>query len=175
MSSGRASRQRSRGAALQVLFAVDVRLAHAKESSAAPGAQAQREALTAEAFADAVDHTEIPRSAVEFARALVDGVSCELEQIDAKIRQFARNWRLERMATVDRNVLRLAVYEMTIGGIPPAVAIDQAVELARRFGGEHSPSFVNGVLDAVARAESGSTSATGGAGKEGVLPAVEGS
>ncbi len=88
-----------------------------------------------------------------FARELVTGVCVELERIDETIQRFAQNWRVERMATVDRNVLRLAVWELIGNSAPPEVVIDQAVELARRFGGEGSPGFVNGVLDAIARTE----------------------
>lgn len=155
MTSSHASRQRSRSAALQVLFAVDMRMApqaEGDESQAPEELLTKRSALCAEAFADAVAHTEIPKAAMPFARELASGVCAELDAIDETIGRFARNWRVARMATVDRNVLRLAVYELMKGEVPAPVIIDQAVELARRFGGEHSPSFVNGVLDAIARA-----------------------
>jgi N utilization substance protein B len=71
--------------------------------------------------------------------------------IDERIQQHAEHWRLERMPTVDRNILRLAVYEMMRMPTPPAVVIDEALELARQFSGEESVHFVNGVLDAVRR------------------------
>ncbi len=148
MSAGQVSRQRARGAALQVLFAVDV---HWDKREA--GSTSDRVEIAEAAFADALAHTEIPRSAVPFARELVTGVCVELERIDETIQRFAQNWRVERMATVDRNVLRLAVWELIGNSAPPEVVIDQAVELARRFGGEGSPGFVNGVLDAIARTE----------------------
>ena len=132
------SRQRSRRAALQVLYALD--LGH----SAAP-ADAEH------SFRAACAHFEYPEGARAFAKELIWGVRGELAGIDALIARHADHWRIERMAVVDRNVLRLAVYELHYTGRPPAVAIDEAVELARRFGGERSPAFVNGVLDAVAR------------------------
>jgi transcription termination factor NusB len=66
-------------------------------------------------------------------------------------RAFDQHWRLERMAAVDRNVLRLGAFELLHGDAPPEVVLDEAVELARRFGGEQSPRFVNGILDAMAR------------------------
>jgi N utilization substance protein B len=65
--------------------------------------------------------------------------------------KHAENWRIERMPAVDRNILRLAVYEMVYGGAPAAVAIDEALELARKFSSEESVHFLNGVLDAVHR------------------------
>ena len=67
------------------------------------------------------------------------------------VSSHARNWRVDRMAIVDRNVLRLAAFELMHTETPPAVILDEAVELARRFGSDESPPFVNGVLDAVAR------------------------
>jgi N utilization substance protein B len=77
-------------------------------------------------------------------------VSQHRAELDGLLAAHARNWRVERMASVDRNVLRIGVWELLHGDAPTPVVIDEAVELARRFGGERSPSFVNGVLDAVA-------------------------
>jgi transcription antitermination protein NusB len=85
----------------------------------------------------------------EFARNLLQGVTEELPVIDDLITRHAANWRLERMPAVDRNVLRVAVYEMLRTDTPAAIVIDEALELARRFAGEESVQFVNGVLDAV--------------------------
>jgi N utilization substance protein B len=87
----------------------------------------------------------------EFAETLLRGVIDELPAIDERITKHAANWRLERMPVVDRNTLRIAVYEMLRTETPPAVIIDEALELARRFSGEESVHFVNGVLDAVRR------------------------
>ncbi len=140
MSSPRhASRQRARVAALQVLYAIDVR----------SDAGNFRE-VAEETFANALGHIEIPTGAEAFAKELVLGVADERESIDAAIVRHARNWRLERMPAVDRNVLRLGVFELRRGLAAP-VAIDECLELVRRFGGESSVSFVNGVLDAFAR------------------------
>jgi N utilization substance protein B len=86
-----------------------------------------------------------------FMETLSAGVVKGIEWIDRRISERSENWRLERMATVDRNILRLAVYEMTDVGTPPPVVIDEALELARQFSGEESVSFINGVLDAVHR------------------------
>lgn len=87
----------------------------------------------------------------EYADAMVRGVADELEAVDEKIRKASTNWRLERMARVDRNVLRLGTWElMRSKDVPRPVVLDEAVELAKRFGSEESSSFVNGVLDRVA-------------------------
>ncbi len=85
----------------------------------------------------------------DFAQNLLEGVTQELPVIDDLITRHASNWRLERMPAVDRNVLRVAVYEMLRTDTPAAIVIDEALELARRFAGEESVQFVNGVLDAV--------------------------
>ena len=84
-----------------------------------------------------------------FAQNLLEGVTQELPAIDDLITRHAAHWRMERMPAVDRNVLRLAVYEMLRTDTPAAIVIDEALELARRFAGEESVQFVNGVLDAV--------------------------
>ena len=106
----------------------------------------------AEAALDALgEHFEVLPGARGFAEELVSGVSAHREEIDARLAGVSRRWRLDRMAAVDRNVLRLGAYEVLFGGTPAAIAIDEAVELARRFGGFASPGFVNGVLDALAR------------------------
>ncbi len=83
-----------------------------------------------------------------FAEQLFYGVAGRAKALDEVIRPHAANWRLERMSAVDRNILRLATYEMQQGE-PPAIAIDEALELGRRFSGEKSAKFLNGVLDAV--------------------------
>ena len=134
-----APRHRSREAALQALYAADM-------SGEADLAQAQ-------ASLDALaEHFELPAGARAFAKELVLGVAENRADIDARITAVAHRWRLERMAAVDRNVLRLAAYEIVYADTPREVAIDEAVELARRFGDDASPRFVNGVLDALARA-----------------------
>jgi N utilization substance protein B len=86
--------------------------------------------------------------AFEYAQALVRGTLDHRQQIDDMIRGQADNWRLERMPAVDRNILRLAVYEMLFEmDIPKLVVVDEAIELAKKFGSEQSGRFVNGLLD----------------------------
>lgn len=86
---------------------------------------------------------------VAYALALLDGVMAHKDEIDAKLAAAATNWRLSRMMPVDRNVLRLGAYELLFDPEPQPleVAINEAIELSRRFGSEDSPAFVNGVLD----------------------------
>ena len=92
----------------------------------------------------------IAEGARDFAKQLFCGVMRRRDELDALLAQYARNWRISRMAAVDRNVLRVATYELLGTDTPTSVILDQAIELARRFGDEPSPAFVNGVLDAVA-------------------------
>jgi N utilization substance protein B len=87
-----------------------------------------------------------------FTLSLYDGVNAQGEDIDRRLSEAAENWRLSRMAAVDRNVLRLGAYELLSTPETPAkVALDEAIELARRYGAEGSPAFVNGVLDKLRR------------------------
>jgi transcription antitermination protein NusB len=93
-------------------------------------------------------------STLEFARWLFEGAVAESDSLDELLRQHSANWRLERMAAVDRNVLRLALYELQhTTDTPPAVVINEALELARRFSSGDSVEFVNGVLDAIHKKE----------------------
>ncbi|MCS6903040.1 MAG: transcription antitermination factor NusB [Candidatus Bipolaricaulota bacterium] len=85
-----------------------------------------------------------------YVREVASGVSEKQSEIDRLIAQRAEGWRLERLHTVDRNILRLAIYELLYReDVPPEVVINEAVELAKKYGGEHSPVFVNGILDRI--------------------------
>ncbi len=85
---------------------------------------------------------------MSFCLGLYDGVIAHQDDIDPRLSEAAENWRLVRMAAVDRNVLRLGAYELLhTPDTPPNVALDEAIELARRYGSADSPAFVNGVLD----------------------------
>ncbi len=91
---------------------------------------------------------DLARQAFEHARTLVIGTQGRLSEIDAMIRAQADNWRLERMPPVDRNILRLAVFELLAEvDVPHLVVVDEAVELAKQFGTDQSGKFVNGLLD----------------------------
>ena len=84
---------------------------------------------------------------VAFARSLIDGVRQYRESLDRELEKTSRNWRLSRMASTDRNVLRLGAYELLHTDAPGRVVINEAIELARRYGSDNSASFVNGMLD----------------------------
>ena len=86
------------------------------------------------------------------AEELAAGVVRDVGALDAEAERASDNWRLNRMAVVERNILRLGILELRRGDVPPKVAIDEAVRLAHWFGGARSPGFVNGVLDGIARA-----------------------
>ena len=90
----------------------------------------------------------------EYTEALVRGTLEKLESIDKIIERFAENWAMDRMAYVDRNILRLSTYELLhLEEIPVKVAINEAVELAKRYGEDDSSKFVNGILDRIAKTE----------------------
>ena len=101
------------------------------------------------ADADPVDET-----VRGFAQRLTLGIEQALQNIDAKISQYATNWQLSRMAVIDRNVLRIGVYELLFADdIPPKVTINEAVELAKKYGDLESGKFVNGILDKIHKTE----------------------
>jgi len=87
---------------------------------------------------------------VDYARLLLTGTSAHREQIDEFIRKACEHWRIERIAYVDKNVLRIGVFEMIFSGdVPPKVAIDEAIEMGKKYGSEDSREFINGVLDRI--------------------------
>ncbi len=127
-------RRKARIAALKTLFEVD--------SVGHPPDQILERLL---------EELPLPPDAVGFARHLIHGVIDNRERLDAIIRKNAPVWPLEQVAAVDRSILRLAIYEIVIDNrVPMRAAINEAVELAKEFGGEASPKFVNGVLGSVA-------------------------
>ena len=93
----------------------------------------------------------------DFANQLFEGVVAAVKGIDPVLEQHAKNWRLERMAAIDRNILRLGICELQAGDVPPKVVINEAVELAKKFSTEDSAPFINGILDAVAKTGSSET------------------
>ncbi len=125
-----ARRSRSREVAFQVLYQDDLN----PQGSPAIGDALIAERLKAEDL-------------IALARQLVAGVRRNRQELDQWIEQTAANWSLHRMAATDRNVLRLGAYEIFHSDTPPRVAIDEAVELAKRFGSANSAQFVNGILD----------------------------
>lgn len=92
---------------------------------------------------------------IDFAKELVAGVRRNRRELDEMLKRRAMNWSLERMAATDRNVLRLGAYEIMFSDTPDRVAVNEAVELAKRYGAKQSPQFVNGILDRLMHEESG--------------------
>jgi transcription antitermination protein NusB len=84
----------------------------------------------------------------KFADELFEGAVKQAGAADAVVGKLAENWKLERLAAVDRSILRLAIYELRIGVVPPKVVIDEALELAKKFSSAEAPAFLNGILDA---------------------------
>lgn len=96
--------------------------------------------------------SEFPEDSITFLTELVSGTIQHLKEIDAEITRFAEGWKLERMASTDRNILRLAIYEIKFReDIPPGVTVNEAVDLAKKFGDDESGKFVNGILGNLVR------------------------
>ncbi len=144
-----AARHRSRKRALQVLFEWDMRgepidraIAHYYDTLYS-------------------EESETKPKPDKFMEELARGTVAQSAEIDKQIEARSEHWRLERMPVVDRNILRLAIFELSQQTVPAPVIIDEALELARRFSGDESLPFINGVLDAVRR----SAATAGGAGE----------
>ena len=131
------SRRKARECALQMLFAADISEARADE-------------LVRLYWTELSDEETEP-TAREFATRLATGTLAHLAELDERIRSRAEHWRISRMAVVDRNILRLAVYEFLHEPTPRTVAINEALEIARRFSTYEATQFINGILDAIKR------------------------
>jgi len=127
-------RSRAREVALQSLFQLDL------------SGERQPDADRLEAISRFHRGRLRSRPLVEFADGLVAGVVERRDELDALIDARSQNWRLSRMAATDRAVLRIAAFELSQTATPPAVVADEAIELARRYGGESSPRFVAGIV-----------------------------
>jgi N utilization substance protein B len=135
------ARRRARECALQMLYALDIN---------SGWTLAQAFAHFWRDFAEEAG-VEQENEVAEFAETLVRGVQEHREQLDEIIQRVSKNWRLERMARVDRNLLRLGAYELRHqADVPARVVINEAIEMAKRFGTSESPAFVNGLLDRIA-------------------------
>jgi N utilization substance protein B len=131
------SRRKARECALQMLFAADV--------AGTRGDQLAR------MFWSELSDGELEPGSQEFATRLALGTLAHLEEVDERIRSRAENWRISRMALVDRNLLRLAVYEFLHESTPRTVTINESLEIARRFSTWEATQFINGILDAIKR------------------------
>src|SRR5215212_3725320 len=131
------SRRKARECALQMLFAADV-------------SQTRPDELVRIYWTELGD-ADVEEHAREFATRLVTGTLSHLVELDERIKSRAEHWRISRMAVVDRNILRLAVYEFMHEPTPRTVAINEALEIARRFSTYEATQFINGILDAIKR------------------------
>jgi transcription antitermination protein NusB len=131
------SRRKARECALQMLFAADV-------------AETPPEEVVRTYWAE-LGEADLEVPARDFATRLAAGTLSRLDALDERIRSRAEHWRITRMAVVDRNILRLAVYEFLYEPTPRTVAINEALEIARRFSTYEATQFINGILDAIKR------------------------
>jgi len=131
------SRRKARECALQMLFAADV-------------SEIRPDQLVRLYWRE-LGEADVEEAAREFATRLATGTLAHKEELDERIRLRAEHWRISRMAIVDRNVLRLAVYEFLYEPTPRTVAINEALEIARRFSTYEATQFINGILDAIKR------------------------
>lgn len=127
------SRRKARIVALQILYEMD--------STGHPHSEIMERAL---------HDKDMDRRGLEFTKILVDGVIQELEDLDKRIEQFATIWPVDQLSIVDRNILRIAIFEVVVyNRTPIKAAVNEAIELAKGFGSESSPKFVNGVLGSI--------------------------
>ncbi len=127
------TRRRSRELAMQVLFQMEV---NSKDSN--------------EAIELFCRHFRVPRDARPFFLQLVEGVSEFQDEIDRLIESFSSNWKISRMSGVDRNIMRVAIYELLYcEDIPPKVSINEAIDIGKKFGTEDSGGFINGIMDSI--------------------------
>ena len=130
------NRTKSREYALQMLYQLDIRRASPKQ--------------ILDEFWQTSESTESAEEIKQFANQLFEGTAARLAEIDPLITSHADNWDMKRMAVIDRNILRLGVFELFYGEeVPPKVCINEAIELAKRFGDTESGKFINGILDAI--------------------------
>jgi N utilization substance protein B len=108
----------------------------------------------AQAFESYLEHHPQRQEVIDFSKILLEGTAKNITTIDELIKKYVKNWEIDRMAIIDRNILRLACYELYfVDEIPPKVSINEAIELAKRFGDVDSPRFVNGILDKIYKTE----------------------
>jgi transcription antitermination protein NusB len=137
-------RRASREKALQILYAIDI--------------DGNLDKLTSEIFIDEATRQlscvsgNTTSQTQDLAFLLIQGVHQNIITIDALIEEASDNWKLSRLSIIDRNLLRIAVFEMLfVASVPPRVAINEAIEIAKLYGSDHSPKFINGILDRIYR------------------------
>ncbi|MBC7693787.1 MAG: transcription antitermination factor NusB [Methylotenera sp.] len=137
------SRHIAREIALQILYRYDV-------NTQSGGGVAPKDMALADDLKKHFEHFQVAAEVRQFAAELVVGTLSKTPALDEQVEKFATNWKISRMALIDRNLLRMAIYEMTnFTDIPASVTIDEAIELAKQFGTADSSAFINGILDAL--------------------------
>ena len=132
------SRSKARETALCILYQIDVAKADIHE-----------------AITGYFESSPCQQDVVDFSSKLVEGTLANKERIESLITKHAKNWEIERMAVIDRNILRMSCYELLfLDDIPPKVSINEAIELAKRYGDIDSPRFINGIIDKIYKTES---------------------
>jgi N utilization substance protein B len=145
-ASSLGSRRKSREAALQALFLIEMNPINPLEQS----------------LAVFLENFPVKQGSQPYFLRLVQGVWEQKEAIDRLIKDYAENWRIERMSGVDRNILRMAVYELIYcDDIPPRVAINEAIDLGKQYSTEESGAFINGILDSIFLERSGKSNTEG--------------
>jgi N utilization substance protein B len=145
-ASSLGSRRKSREAALQALFLIEMNPSNPLEQS----------------LAVFLENFPGKKGSQPYLLRLVQGVWDQKEAIDRLIKDYAENWRIERMSGVDRNILRMAVYELVYcDDIPPRVAINEAIDLGKQYGTEESGAFINGILDSIFLQKTGKSDTEG--------------
>ena len=132
------NRTKARECALKILYALDIR----------------KDTLEECAVSFWENHPTLTDEVKKFSDLITEGVRQNKDFIDSTISKYAKNWQIQRMATIDRNILRLATFELLFAeDIPPKVAINEAIEMAKRYGDKDSGKFVNGILDKINKTE----------------------
>ena len=138
-------RRKAREVAFQILYRYDV-------AEKADGTRPPEGAALAEELVSHFEHFKVPEEAREFAAQLVSGTLMDREKLDRLISERSRDWKLERMGVVDRNLLRMGAHELLhFQDIPAAVTLNELVDLSKIFGSADTPAFINGILDGIGR------------------------
>jgi N utilization substance protein B len=147
-------RHKAREVALQILYRYDVAQTSAAAKPAGPSKPQMTSQMTIDELKKHFTHFQVPEPVQEFAAELVAGTLKHLSGLDQILEKHASNWKVGRMGFVDRSLLRMAIYEiLKMPDTPSAVVIDEAIELGKQFGTAETPAFVNGILDAIKRAQ----------------------
>lgn len=145
------SRHHAREVALQILYHFDLQ---AQQNGQELAAEAPTGPALVSALQTHFEHFQVSSGVREFAAELVAGTLAGIREIDVEIERFAQNWKIPRMAVIDRNLLRMAYFELNrFPDTPPSVTIDEAVELGKQFGTADTPSFVNAILDNIRKSK----------------------